>query len=170
MEGGRLISILDRIDCMKEVEKIVCASNELEGLHISNKPTFIIANSDPAHMNGEHWISFYIYKAKGEMEYFDSFAKPPEYYNKQFSNFLKKHCETYTKNTKVLQSNNTNLCGGYCIFYLYQKCHRMSMSLALNLFSRDKRCNDRIVSRFLCHRFSFCDGLMKVKSVLLDSS
>ena len=54
----------------------------------------------------------------------------------------------------VLQSSWSNVCGQYCIFYLYHKSRGYSMSKIVNLFTDDTSINDRNVACYVKKHFN----------------
>src|SRR4051812_33374898 len=86
-----------------------------------HRPLILVCNTDPHHKPGTHWIVMFI-DMKGE--YFDSFGQEPA---PIFQQYLEKYCNTYTLNTKVLQSVLSYSCGHFCVFYCLMKMMNYSM-------------------------------------------
>lgn len=80
-----------------------------------------ILNTDPSSQPGEHWVAFF-FQASSPLspmfEFFDSYGNPPSYYSFPF---LKQMLDQMYYNTEKLQSINSNVCGQYCILYLYYR-------------------------------------------------
>lgn len=107
------------------------------------KPAFIVANTDPAHKPGTHWVAFYVPK-RGPLEYFDSFGGQPR--NKYFREFIKRHSKQSVWNGKRLQSDFTSVCGHYCCMFLHHRCSGRSMASFVKKFSNTKfKANDLAV-------------------------
>lgn len=69
--------------------------------------TGLIANTDPAHLPGRHWVAFYL-NQQNELECFDFFGNSPAVY----SNFLKQFINGFSKtdiNLTCLKSRYTNV-------------------------------------------------------------
>lgn len=110
--------------------KGVFACNKLP-THPVLKPSFYVANTDPSHKPGEHWVAFYFPKNK-PAEYFCSAGQYP---NKYFRLFLNKNCKTFTYNSLRIQSETSILCGVYCCVFIYLRCKNISFKLILKLFN-----------------------------------
>lgn len=81
---------------------------------IKDLPCGFIANTDPSHKPGEHWVAFYI-DANGNAEYFDSYGVQPKL--KHFKNFLEQNSiSDYHWNSCPLQGPFSSVCGQYCLF------------------------------------------------------
>lgn len=110
---------------------------------IVKKPTFIVANTDPARKSGTHWVAFFLPK-RGPVEYFDSFGRHPR--NKYFRKFIKTHGKQSVWNTKRLQSDYTSVCGHYCCVYLFHRCSGRSMESFLKKFNtKNYKANDETI-------------------------
>ena len=103
------------------------------------KPALLIANTDPSTRKGSHWVAFYVPK-DGKPQYFDSLGKTPE--KKEFLEFLRKQCKTFTHNKKRLQGAFSTTCGNYCGVYLYFKSKQIPFKQFLKLFSNNFQLND----------------------------
>ena len=53
---------------------------------------------------------------------------------KYLENFLNKNAAQWTYITKHLQNLFTDVCGHYCIFYMYNLCHNVKMNTIVNMF------------------------------------
>ena len=80
-------------------------------------------------------------------EFFDSYGYPPEHYG-----FKSYKIETWNKHK--LQSSWSNVCGQYCIFYLYHKSRGYSMSKTVNLFTDNTSINDCNVACYVKKHFN----------------
>lgn len=116
--------------------------------HVIDRPAYIVANTDPAHKSGTHWVAFYIPK-RGNIEYFDSFGKRPE--DKNFLKFIRNNKaknKCFKHNSKCLQSDYSSLCGHYCCVYLIHRKNGRSLKHFLSNFQRKNRdMNDQIIAR-----------------------
>ena len=132
-------------------------------LHVKNEGYYIVNTISDAKIMG-HWVMFY-FDANGEVLFIDSFAKHPSMYGGNIFKF-------YTDlNVKIvvksqLQSNDSLVCGLYCLHFLFYLKEKYSMRRILSHFSDNYRKNDRIVERILAKIgvdrcvLSFCPSLM----------
>ena len=70
----------------------------------------VVINTQPSNMPGEHWVCLWFNSGKS-VDFFDSFGQTPEKYK-----IIIKNVSNY--NYKILQSNDTTVCGHYCIWYI----------------------------------------------------
>lgn len=125
-----------------------------------------IANTDPASKPGEHWVAFYFDAKAGRVEVFDSFAvKSLHIYDRTWDKWVRKaFCRspppTLLTNNHVIQSDSSDVCGIYCLYYLYERSRGKSFANIVSAFStRDKQGNDRkIISWWRRHRYRNSDA------------
>lgn len=108
-------------------------------------PAAIVANTDASDKSGSHWVAFYVDK-NAFATFFDSYGFPPS--SPFHLERLKKNCARFQCNRKKLQSVDSQVCGEYCIMFLYHMCSGISLRSFVNLFSSNTRSNDRTVSKF----------------------
>ena len=125
----------------------VKAADRLPLLH-SNSTKFYIVNTQNSNLPGEHWVVIGLGMVT---EFFDSLGQAPETYQKRFQYFLVIYGPNYRYNQRRLQNWGSDVCGKYCLFYIYHKSRNVSMKGILKLFSSDLDSNDRLVSDF-CRR------------------
>ena len=53
-----------------------------------------------------------------------------------------------------LQSAFSTVCGQYCIYFLYHRCRKRSMSTIVNSFVNDKLRNDQLVYDFVRRKYT----------------
>jgi len=106
---------MDNIQLLEMINKIPQIQNFLGIFPINQIPKpsaknySFIANTDPSHLPGRHWISVY---SNGQVFYFDSLAQSVP---KQIAtNFKIRH-----KLTKPVQSNISVNCAYYVTIFLY---------------------------------------------------
>lgn len=137
-------------------------NREILGVYASDKipknynslPYGFIANTDPHHLPGKHWVAFYV-NEQGVLETFDSYGKAPGEYSPFFTRFMNTF-ERKLINRKQLQNYNTKVCGQYCLFFLMCRCRRYSMRDIMNIFSYNFEINDQFVNSFINERFYCC--------------
>jgi hypothetical protein len=122
----------------------VKAADRLPLLH-SNSNKFYIVNSQNSNLPGEHWVVIGLGMVP---EFFDSLGQTPESYQKSFQYFLVNYGPNYRFNQQRLQNRDSDVCGKYCLLYIYHKSRNVSLKCILKLFSSDLESNDRLVSAF----------------------
>ena len=112
--------------CVKNLDSFVIANNEMQHIDFSNiSSAAIIQNIDRSHLPGSHWVAYYIWtnQVDGEKNwlFFDSYGKHPiEYFNGQKLKYLfSPPGKMVGYNKQVLQSNDSSLCGQFCLHFLY---------------------------------------------------
>ena len=85
--------------------------------------------------------------------WFDSYGKSPKFYGTVFTDFLEKHCDEWDVNDRKLQSDWSDVCGQYCIFFLSHKARGYSMNKIVQLFGKDTVLNDSKVLWFVNTHF-----------------
>jgi len=160
----------------------VYASDQLIDVNRHNTDIAIIVNNQDSTLPGQHWLAFF--KRKGEnLEFFDSFANPIEFYGKEFVNFSKE--KPLRQSNFQIQPDNTSTCGYFCLVFLYCRYRKMSFQYIVDkLFSViDLEYNNFLVQQFVdsIHfpTFSDCENVCKklchtrgskYKSICIQSS
>lgn len=102
------------------------------------RPAALIVNSEPLGQPGEHWLAIFV-PEEGPSELFDSFGKAGASYHPTIEAFLKQTSSTnggiYLTNHRRLQSQATQCCGEYALFYLWHRARGYSLKQILNLFN-----------------------------------
>lgn len=134
----------------------VCASDQLPDT-LSSLPTGFIVNTDDHSKPGTHWCAFYL-DHKGNCEFFDSYGNSPEHYNDYLWNFSRQSIsKTVVFNNKKMQSNFSNVCGLYSLFFLHQRFKGVSMNQIVNTFSAfNVYLNDSYIIQFISRLFGNC--------------
>lgn len=125
----------------------VYPSNNLTN-RIVSYPALIIANVDTSEKPGSHWVAFY-FTLDREAEFFDSYGLLPSDYTRTFTAFLNSNASSWNFNSVTLQSENSQVCGHYCLYYSFFRCRNVSMSTIIHRFSKNKYRNDFLVKRFI---------------------
>ena len=103
---------------------------------------------DTAKNDGSHWVALYA-RNKSDVVYFDSYGlEPNEYIKEYLGNFRK-----ITRNVRIFQSLISNVCGHYCVYFLYF----MSLGLDFEKIIRTLHCaenSDVLVRKFVSNFFS----------------
>ena len=130
----------------------VYACDELASIEIDKYPKSFVVNTDPMELPGTHRIAIYFNeKMKGEL--FDCYEKHPILYNKHFLDFMNRNSVEREHNKTQLQSAFSTVCGQYCIYFLYRRCRKRSMSTIVNSFVNDKLRNDQLVYDFVRRKY-----------------
>lgn len=129
---------MDSTTIQKHLNKLLLPRVKTVGVYASDRlPIYIapstawIVNTKPHYHGGEHWVAFYRPPNSSFVEYFDSLGRPPFFGEYQQllrrSNLMKYKFTNYR-----LQGYNTQVCGHYCLVYLY--CRIILKVKSLNEF------------------------------------
>ena len=124
----------------------VFAADQLPFLDSIVRPSGLIVNSDPISKPGTHWLAMY-YGADGHDEFFDSYGQSPSSYQKAWIDHLN---PGFQYSRKRLQSDDTSVCGHYCVYYLKQKRKGSTLDTIVKPFTGLKRVNDRKICHWVC--------------------
>ena len=115
----------------------------IDNLPPKDNPKLLVANTDPSHQPGEHWIAISVDR-NGDGKYFDSFGRPPL---TAFKRYLNKLCRSWSYNKTQYQSVASELCGPYCAVW----CILISKNVDLCslLSSSDTGLNDSIIRQIV---------------------
>jgi len=119
--------------------------------HVRSYPAAYIFNTDPSHLQGQHWVSVYFSEDR-TAQYMCSLAVAP--YGKLYD-FLK--CGSYDAafNRVALQSPISSMCGYYCVLHLLMASRGCELAEFLELFDKkDLSANDELIFRFVAARVS----------------
>ena len=142
MNTKEIAEVLKLQPCADQIFKGVFACDDLP--LVVKYPCALVANTDPQHKPGEHWIAMY-FANDGTGEYFDSFGLPPP---KVFERYLEKHSKRWIRNSLPLQDVWTKAGGPFCIFYVWYRCCGKSM-YEIVTYLRHKTNNDDYVTQFV---------------------
>jgi hypothetical protein len=109
-------------------------------------PGAYIVNTDTVAEPGEHWVAFYCEK-QGQLEAFDSFGKNPGEYSIHIKEWMGQ--DYIILSSAGLQSNDSTVCGNYCLYFLLLRCHGFSYEDVLSIFCSDNKLNDKYVCKFI---------------------
>ena len=103
-----------------------------------------VVNDDPITKEGNHW--FLVHVEKDCINFVDSFAMDPSFYNVEK--------ELTSKMIRMipfqLQNYLSDVCGYYCIYFSYFLTRNFSLGKIVNMFSSTNRVqNDRKVYQFV---------------------
>jgi hypothetical protein len=83
------------------------------------KTTFLIVNTDDSTKPGEHWVGIVI--NKNAINFMCSYGVPMGAYGIHFENIARRLRRKILQRYKCIQSDNTNVCGQYALYYMYCK-------------------------------------------------
>ena len=114
-------------------------------------------------MTGQHWVAFYC--SNNEVECFDSFGRNPC----DYSDFIQKWLddEYQVVQCETLQSNDSTVCGQYCMFFVLLRAYGFSYQDILSALTTDSSVNDKFVCRFI-NKFFKLSTTIKDKKFLLS--
>jgi len=134
---------------------VVCASDQLELLGKHNEFA-IIVNNEPSTENGMHWISFYKNSQSDVIEFFDSYAMDIVFYPPSILKFCRAQAKHIRFSKIQIQSNLSNYCGHYCLWFLIHRYFSDSFEQVVKNFSEHNlNENDTIVKDFVDQHFKF---------------
>ena len=148
---------MNTLDIEKYLSKLpvqnfgVYAADQLP--HYISPSTAIIVNTDPHNENGTHWVAFYLNRNGGLIEFFDSYGQPPHL--QFYQGLLRRNARRYLYNEHRLQSDNTLVCGHYCLVYLFCRTHYgMKMMDFVQLFDDSSTArNDALIRKLFTQMY-----------------
>ena len=128
MNDLKLNDILNTYKPTSVIFSGVFGKNELKP--ITRFPSCMIVNESNFGTRGTHWVPLY-FDVNGNAEYFDSCGQTPV---PDISKFIASYTRGYVKANKLqFQSNGSDVCGQYCIYYLVKRCTNNSMEKILSV-------------------------------------
>ena len=130
---------------------LVLARDELSDLpNQLKRPCSIIANTDPLHKPGEHWVALYLPPHSKSVEFFDSYGLSPATLHKDFETFCSRQGNQTIYNNVCLQNIDSQVCAHFCLFFLYsRRFGRSIQDILLNFSPHDKYGNEEFVFNFV---------------------
>ena len=126
------------------------AEDELEQLSITSFPCFLIVNIDSIDMKGSHWIAIGLFTEK--IEIFDSLGF--NIFNwSRIPSILLNFLHNFSVSREVIisptiQSNDSLLCGFYCIYYVIRRMFNTFNELSSCFDPKNRKQNDNILCKF----------------------
>lgn len=119
-------------------------------------PVGFIANTDIHSKEGRHWCAFFV-DNNGQVEFFDSYGRSPEYNSSFFKKWLNDNALTVKYNDVQIQSDYSNVCGLYCLFYLRQRLCGLTMNDIISYFDYSNfAINDSFIFNYMSRIYSDC--------------
>jgi len=138
MDNEQMIEIAERHYSLSEHFAGVFSRDQLP--ETLARGYFYVVNSANHDETGKHWLGIYV--NENEIEFMDSFAKVPEAYGLHIEYPL-------TMNARQLQSNYSDTCGYYVMYFLFFRSLGISFDCILNTFQDDTYENDIAVKNFV---------------------
>lgn len=123
---------------------VVSKDELIKGNHPRQVGSYYINMQDSDKGNGTHWIFAKIFE-DGNGLYFDSFGFNPPIAVQEFL----KPFRPYAINNRDIQDYESQNCGRYCILCDYHTTHYEDYPQFLELWSDDKKRNDKILKELL---------------------
>ena len=148
MDGDEILSLVNRDLRLKNRFLGVFAADELPN-HIA-AGNGLIVNCCKRGYPGQHWLA--VFKSlDAELEFFDSFGNTPNAYGLKI-----RAGDVIRFNHVQLPNLFFNLCGVFCIYYLFKRVRGYTLWEVQNDFSRNNtEFNDTIVINFICNNILY---------------
>lgn len=165
MDSEQLENYLACMCRPKNVGYAVIAADEFDKVLIKKFPFFVIFNESPRSHSGTHWCVA-LFKSRNsriECHIFDSIGVLMKKKKIDF-NFV-----INSENLQQLQSNYSNVCGMWCLYWVYCKLANVSNDTFLSQFTQDYETNDKIVIKFGKRPAKCCKCQCKFPQKLISS-
>lgn len=146
MNGNQIHFILSRDPYTSPFFLGVFASDAIPTL---KEKSAVVVNVDKSSEPGSHWLAFYY--ENNNIEFFDSYGNPPEFYGPSFQDFFSNY-SSVSWNSTTLQSLTSNVCGPYCIYFILKRCQGHSLYSIVSSFA-DCQKNDFRMYQFVKKRY-----------------
>ena len=117
------------------------------------RPCSFVVNTDKSDQPGEHWFGIFVPR-RGQVEYFDSYGRPPQH--GEVLTFIRLNGNKFKYNTKRIQSNESQNCGQFTLFFIYFRSKGYTMDQYMKIYSNiDYQYNDQIIEKLynkMCKR------------------
>jgi len=112
-------------------------------------PFYLVVNNQKAGEPGQHWTALYRQNINSNLEFFCSYGLGVDAYPANFRLFAKKLGCNIIQNIKPLQAIGSNVCGHYCIYFLFKKMKGCCKLALYCKFSDNKKQNDLKIVQFI---------------------
>ncbi|KAF0151264.1 MAG: hypothetical protein FD188_3457 [Ignavibacteria bacterium] len=150
MNHGQIVEIMKMLFKNSPVNflGVFTSDNTPDAIRVSGfSPCCYIVNTDVSGGRGKHWVAFFHLSSRS-IEFFDSFGRTPASLG-----FHLPYIQRIVHNPVQIQSNDSNVCGQHCIYYLIQRSHGHSLKgIIAHLKSK---------SRADCHVYEFIRKIQK---------
>lgn len=111
---------------------------------IRHYPIFIVLNTHPHNLQGEHWKVIFIHQdRRGEL--FDSLALPPNIPTQQW---LKKHTRQWKTNARAFQHPLSSSCGAFVLYFILKRLRSRRFETLTQKFSSNVHVNEKMIRKF----------------------
>lgn len=111
---------------------------------IPHYPIFIVLNTHPQNLKGEHWKVIYIRKDR-VAEVFDSLALPLNIPTQQW---LRKHSRQWKSNARAFQHPLSSTCGAFVLYFILNRLRVRRFESVTQKFSTDLHSNEKLILKF----------------------
>jgi len=149
MDNYQLSNLMRRSPC-SDCFLGVFARDTLPDLQDVSYPIALIVNSDKISEPGTHWLAIHA-KSADQVVFFDSFGKPPLFYGIEIDMYLNKYFNgQYRENRIQVQAMSSDMCGLFCVFFLYNMCAGLTLPEIMRKFEYPKhlKSNDALLIKF----------------------
>mgnify|MGYP001179274625 CR=1 FL=1 len=110
---------------------------------VTHYPIFIVLNTHPHNLNGEHWKVIFIGKdRRGKL--FDSLGLAPNIPTQQW---LRKHTRQYKRNERALQHPLSSTCGAFVLYFILKRLNVRRFESIIQKFSYNQHSNEKLKSQ-----------------------
>jgi len=149
MDSEQIYNVLWRVLRGHKSYYNVLPCDGLDKLNPKIYPIYLVVNNQEAGKPGEHWTALYRKNNKSDLEFFCSYGLGVVAYPPNFRLFAKKLRCNIIQNIKPLQAIGSNVCGQYCIYFLFKKMKGCCKLALYCKFSNNKKQNDSMVVQFI---------------------
>lgn len=156
MNGAQIRNILSSDTAAKKYFIGIFTSDRLPKDNIPYPSCFVL-NTDIEGGAGLHWLAV-ILKSSEELEFFDSFGRHPKDINTDIYKYIQKF-KSAIYNKVQIQSPDSEVCGAYCVYYLFHRCRGLCMDSVLSTFgNKDSRINNECLKNNDISVIEFVEG------------
>ena len=112
--------------------------------NITHYPIFLVLNTHPHNLKGEHWKVIFI-KEDHRGELFDSLALPPNIPTQQW---LNKHTRQWKTNARAIQHPLSSSCGAFVLYFILNRLHVRRFESISQTFSSNPHVNEKRIRKF----------------------
>lgn len=158
MDSEQIYLALSRNKETRKHFRGVYAIDEIE--LVSPDVGYYVLNLDPSHKPGSHWVAIDV--KKGRNIYFDSYGIPPS--SNLILNFLRG--KPYDYNKRKLQHRLSTTCGQWCIYFIWRRSQKWSLSEILKPFYHtNSLINDHVLNIVLKKHFKIKNKVVNRKFI-----
>ena len=111
---------------------------------ITHYPIFIVLNTHPHNLKGQHWKVIFIHEdRRGEL--FDSLALPPNIPTQQW---LNKHTRQWKRNARAFQHPLSASCGAFVLYFILNRLRVRRFESICQKFSTNLHANEKMIRKF----------------------